>query len=107
MNVTPALRSQAIDFNCDLKTRDPIGIFSEKKDKMIMPVTQASIKQCADLGCHACRLTFSPSDVSEWVEGEATCPHCGSDAVIGSTEPIESMPRDGFADMLAKVFSGR
>ena len=37
-------------------------------------------------GCFYCRQTFSPAEISDWVDDDQTalCPKCGIDSVIGS-----------------------
>ena len=51
-------------------------------------------------GCFYCQRFFSPSEITEWVDGHqvetgdtadgvtALCPHCGIDAVLPSSAPI-------------------
>ena len=78
----------------------------------IMDVTQDNLHQCVSLGCFACQKTFAPGDITQWVKEldgtmTARCPHCGIDTVMGSTVPMEEMPKDAFANMLAKTFRER
>jgi hypothetical protein len=43
-----------------------------------------------ECGCFYCLSTFSPAEITDWVDEidemgtTAMCPHCGIDAVIGS-----------------------
>ncbi|TDL61488.1 cytoplasmic protein [Rhodococcus qingshengii] len=38
-------------------------------------------------GCFHCLKIFSPAEITEWVDNEATalCPFCGIDSVIGES----------------------
>ncbi len=45
------------------------------------------------VGCFYCMETFSPADISEWIDGPggaatALCPKCGIDSVIGSASGL-------------------
>ena len=46
--------------------------------------TQVEQSDCCS--CFHCLATFSPAEITEWVDDESTalCPKCGVDAVIGS-----------------------
>lgn len=40
-------------------------------------------------GCIACERIYFPSEIVRWIDGEtAVCPHCGTDAVVGSASGI-------------------
>ena len=50
-------------------------------------------------GCFHCGAVFSPSEISEWIDGDehsgrggegvtALCPKCGIDAVLPSASPV-------------------
>jgi hypothetical protein len=43
-------------------------------------------------GCIACERIYFPSEIVDWVDETALCPHCGVDAVVGSASGIPITP---------------
>jgi len=50
---------------------------------------RAEIVQSELCGCFYCLHIFPPTEIEEWVDGEAAlCPHCGIDSVLGSASGV-------------------
>jgi hypothetical protein len=51
---------------------------------------RTQVEQSDRCSCFHCLATFSPAEITEWVDHDSTalCPMCGVDAVIGSASLV-------------------
>ena len=65
-----------------LKTVGPGHIRAHKNSSL----HRSEIERSERCGCFYCLESFSPREIHEWIDSDATamCPRCGIDSVIGS-----------------------